>query len=256
MRNKMTARKKPFNKFRFVGLFQKKISIKRTPGNEFEDYQNRHWLYCAKQLVRPMERSILEAQKISADIKIKCRYFNALSNGDRVVFLNDQQKSAKIEDIVRISSFGDQDGRKEYLTIMGAYGAFAGPAPIQPSVKNRIVLKALAETEAAINSAVDLRWNQDKPTAFYNSGGINLDLFIINRADNMFLSQNAGQNPAFPLIMTTSDFSAVVAKDVSAPDTEIPFAKLSTRAGLNIWAKPDFLIQPGSRKLLLLRITE
>ena len=256
MINKTAQRKKAFNQFRFTGLFQKRIQVKRQKGNEFEDYQTVSWLYLAKKLIKPMERSLFNAQEISADLKIHTRYFSNLSNGDRILFLNDSQKSSKLEDIVRVSSYGDPDGRKEYLDIIGAYGAYAGPAPIQPKDKNRIVIKSFFETTELANMFVSDNWNEKKPTKFYGLNSLHIDFFILGRNDNVFLCKNTGQNPAFPCIFTVNEFSEVIAKDVEDVNTEIPFAKVSTQNGLNFWAKSDYLIPAGTQKMLFFEVKE
>ena len=249
---KNSERQKAVNKFRFASMLQKRITIKQSQANLFEDYQTTRLLYSTKNTIKTMESNLLLGQQIVADYKLKTRYADDISDSDRLIFFGNKNRLSH-SNLIRVSSIKDNSGRKEYSEILGSSGVYAGPAGKQPEDNNRIVYKGLIPTtdhdEGNIESFLNNNYDTDLKLSLFNS----IDAWIINRPDNNYYIENKTQSSKNPLIISYNDFLSLVAKDIESNQT-INFQK--QKIGERFVYTADYQIAINSRKLLQFKFTE
>ena len=117
MADKKLIRRKPYNKFRFYPLFQRRESKKLENGDYINNYKNVGLYPCDRKTIGNFEASILEARQIVSDVRLDGRYphFKYI-NGDRFLFLDNfyRDGSFAFDDLLYLSHFQDRTGRKEY----------------------------------------------------------------------------------------------------------------------------------------------
>ena len=108
---KQRIRSRATNRFRFYPLFQRRESKKLSNGNYINNYINVGAYPCDRKVLSSVESSVLEARKMSSNVKLMGRYprfdFN---NGDRFLFF----ENMAMQDILYLSHFNDKTGRREY----------------------------------------------------------------------------------------------------------------------------------------------
>ena len=245
--NKFTARKRPINRFRFAPIFQKRIERALPGGGLVEDYQSKGVFFCSKDNLKSMELSLLSSQRIEADFRLEARYTGKVSVADRLLFYDKLQKSFEHRDILRVSHLADPTGRKEYLTIYAASGAYAGQAPVQPEDQNRIILKKLMTAEEL--RALLSRQPEDATYPAFAT----LDAWVLGGSENNYIATRGDTEvTAFPVVFTLNTLATVTAK-VGADSFDF---SLNTLGDWQIWSAPQIQVATGTEKILKFTITE
>ena len=243
---KNVERKLTVNKFRFVSILQKRVAISRDPGNLFEDYQTKHLVYSTKTVIKSMEANLLRSKDIKADLKLKTRFSDEFSDGDRLIFLSADRLKLKHRDLVRISRSQDNTGRQEYSEIYGESGVYAGQAGSQPESENRIVYKTLI-LQADYDSFSDYVRNNFKTQRDFSLKS-HIDLWISKRGENNFYAENKDpDNLKYPLVLSYNNFSSLKAKNLEN-NQEINFMR-QVQDGVYIYVA-NFQVPANSVKLL------
>ena len=237
-------RKKTYNRFRYYPLLQTRLEKKLTDGGAFEYYLNKTgypYLPSTKDLLSSFEKSMLEAQRIEADYKVKSRYGDGLvDEGDRLLYIEQGLGNLRAEHILRISSFADPDGRKEYLNIKAKSGAYAGQAPVQPAKNNRLITRFLFKDFTEIQTFIST------PKLF---GYIFGQMFKgspdvpLKGIKNPFYLNNKESTPAYPALISVHSLENL---KILVGDLSHNLSKwTSLRGGLNLYLPfPEGLSAP------------
>ena len=117
MNNKKIDRRKPYNKFRYYPLYQRRTEKKLQNGDYINDYKNIDVYPCDRRILNSFESNLLETRNIASDTRLDGRYpWFEFKNGDRFLFLDFHYTGSKVlpTDILYMSHFQDRTGRKEY----------------------------------------------------------------------------------------------------------------------------------------------
>ena len=197
-------KKRVKNDLRYSCLLQKRIQRELDSGSIFEDYENIEFSFCSKDALKSFEINMLDAIRISADFRCSFRWRDDLSEGDRILFLDDFVTKLSGADLLKVQSYKDKTGRKERLDVICASGAFAGPAPVNPA--NAVVVKSFYTTAESLEA--EFSDNKEDVCFFYEKKSV--DALIRGGFKNKWILRNNGAESIHPVLYTFSEFTSIL----------------------------------------------
>ena len=230
MKNKATLRKRGFNNFRYYPSFQKLVSNIISNGSTFDDYQSHGFMPCTKDAVSAHQSAFEASRKITGDYKLRTRYGYPIDINDRLLFIDNIVETIKKENMLKVESFVDKDGRREYLDLMCSQGAYIGPAPSNPEKDNTLIFKAALST-AELTNIADLVFDD-----LIEDDNIHADVIIKgSKKENNFYVNPIEAKDALIFVTVGDVISEISIKEASSSTSTVISTSTDLNDGLKLW---------------------